>query len=239
MIRAALAQGESDAPLTVIDCPPGSACPVLESAQAADRCLLVAEPTAFGLHNLDMVYPAGHSAGQTLRRGHQQGNGAVCAAGGLLPGPESAHPGPDPLPGPVGAANRPRRNRLRNGSGSLPAVFRTVESNCGVVRMKRLLILSGKGGTGKTTTAAAFAAFSNTRAAADCDVDAPNLHLILQPDPRRSPRPFGAARKQRLIRPCVPAAAPVPRPAGFTPSPGRTMLSRSWTMPVKAAVYAP
>lgn len=48
--------------------------------------------------------------------------------------------------------------------------------------MKRLLILSGKGGTGKTTTAAAFAAFSNTRAAADCDVDAPNLHLILQPD---------------------------------------------------------
>ena len=56
VIRAALAQGESDAPLTVIDCPPGSACPVLESAQAADRCLLVAEPTAFGLHNLDMVY---------------------------------------------------------------------------------------------------------------------------------------------------------------------------------------
>ena len=44
--------------------------------------------------------------------------------------------------------------------------------------MKRLLILSGKGGTGKTTTAAAFAAFSNTRAAADCDVDAPNLHLV-------------------------------------------------------------
>lgn len=56
VIRAALAQAESDAPLTVIDCPPGSACPVLESAQAADRCLLVAEPTAFGLHNLDMVY---------------------------------------------------------------------------------------------------------------------------------------------------------------------------------------
>ena len=35
VIRAALAQGESDAPLTVIDCPPGSACPVLESAHAA------------------------------------------------------------------------------------------------------------------------------------------------------------------------------------------------------------
>lgn len=47
--------------------------------------------------------------------------------------------------------------------------------------MKRLLILSGKGGTGKTTTAAAFIHFSQTRAMADCDVDAPNLHLVAAP----------------------------------------------------------
>lgn len=44
--------------------------------------------------------------------------------------------------------------------------------------MKKLLILSGKGGTGKTTTAAAFICFAQARAAADCDVDAPNLHLV-------------------------------------------------------------
>lgn len=44
--------------------------------------------------------------------------------------------------------------------------------------MKRLLILSGKGGTGKTTTAAAFIRFARARAVADCDVDAPNLHLV-------------------------------------------------------------
>lgn len=44
--------------------------------------------------------------------------------------------------------------------------------------MKKLLILSGKGGTGKTTTAAAFIELAQARAFADCDVDAPNLHLI-------------------------------------------------------------
>ncbi len=39
-----------------IDCPPGSACTVMESIQDADYCILVAEPTIFGVHNLNMVY---------------------------------------------------------------------------------------------------------------------------------------------------------------------------------------
>lgn len=45
--------------------------------------------------------------------------------------------------------------------------------------MKQLLILSGKGGTGKTTLASAFIKLSKAKAFADCDVDAPNLHLIM------------------------------------------------------------
>lgn len=45
--------------------------------------------------------------------------------------------------------------------------------------MKKLLLLSGKGGTGKTTVSAALARLAQVRAAADCDVDAPNLHLVL------------------------------------------------------------
>ncbi|WP_368293637.1 ATP-binding protein [Dehalobacter sp. TBBPA1] len=44
--------------------------------------------------------------------------------------------------------------------------------------MKQLLILSGKGGTGKTTIAGAFIKLAEARTYADCDVDAPNLHLI-------------------------------------------------------------
>lgn len=40
----------------VIDCPPGSACTVMESIKDADFCIIVAEPTVFGVHNLKMVY---------------------------------------------------------------------------------------------------------------------------------------------------------------------------------------
>jgi MinD superfamily P-loop ATPase len=40
----------------LIDCPPGSACIVMESIKDADYCILVSEPTLFGVHNLDMVY---------------------------------------------------------------------------------------------------------------------------------------------------------------------------------------
>ena len=44
--------------------------------------------------------------------------------------------------------------------------------------MKKLLIASGKGGTGKTTVSAAFIHFAEAKVFADCDVDAPNLHLV-------------------------------------------------------------
>lgn len=45
-----------DGDLTLIDCPPGSACIVMESIKDVDYCVLVAEPTVFGVHNLNMVY---------------------------------------------------------------------------------------------------------------------------------------------------------------------------------------
>lgn len=53
VIRQALKQAQG---FTVIDCPPGSACTVMESVREADLCLLVAEPTAFGFHNFQMVH---------------------------------------------------------------------------------------------------------------------------------------------------------------------------------------
>jgi MinD superfamily P-loop ATPase len=48
--------------------------------------------------------------------------------------------------------------------------------------MKEIVIISGKGGTGKTTMTAAFAALAKNKVMADCDVDAADLHLILNPE---------------------------------------------------------
>lgn len=56
VIHTALSMAEDAHGPVVIDCPPGSACSVMESVEGADRCILVAEPTAFGFHNFCMVY---------------------------------------------------------------------------------------------------------------------------------------------------------------------------------------
>ncbi|MCK5450693.1 MAG: ATP-binding protein [Candidatus Omnitrophica bacterium] len=48
--------------------------------------------------------------------------------------------------------------------------------------MKQIVIISGKGGTGKTILTASFAAIAEKQVMADCDVDAADLHLLLTPN---------------------------------------------------------
>jgi len=47
--------------------------------------------------------------------------------------------------------------------------------------MKEVVVLSGKGGTGKTSIAASFAALAESKVLVDCDVDAADLYLLLEP----------------------------------------------------------
>lgn len=47
--------------------------------------------------------------------------------------------------------------------------------------MKELIIISGKGGTGKTSLTACFAYLATDRVLADCDVDAADLHILVEP----------------------------------------------------------
>ncbi|MGQ9477270.1 MAG: nucleotide-binding protein [Candidatus Bipolaricaulia bacterium] len=52
--------------------------------------------------------------------------------------------------------------------------------------MKQLVVISGKGGTGKTTIVAALATLAQDKVLADCDVDAADLHLLMAPKIEKS-----------------------------------------------------
>ena len=54
IIRALKAKARRDLP-TILDAPPGTACPVIATVKACDYCILVTEPTPFGLYDLDLM----------------------------------------------------------------------------------------------------------------------------------------------------------------------------------------
>ncbi|NQT79684.1 MAG: P-loop NTPase [Candidatus Aminicenantes bacterium] len=63
--------------------------------------------------------------------------------------------------------------------------------------MKQIVILSGKGGTGKTIVSASFATLAQKKVMADCDVDAANLYLLLHPEIQESHK-FSGGKKASL-----------------------------------------
>jgi len=64
------------------------------------------------------------------------------------------------------------------------------------MNLKQVTIISGKGGTGKTTITASLAALSGNSVVADCDVDAANLHLLLKPEIRKRHSFSGSSEAQ-------------------------------------------
>ena len=201
----------------VLDAPPGTSCPVIESVKTADVVLLVTEPTPFGLNDLKlavaMVRALGVPFGVAINRAGA-GDGAVlayCTGEGipvLLELPDdrdiaraysrgelavAAQPtlaarflalyqrlaelasGPRPLRSPpppevaLTSPPAPPPNTVQLGSGS---------------EVPELVVVSGKGGTGKTSIVASLVALAERVAIADCDVDAADLHLVLGPTPR-------------------------------------------------------
>lgn len=65
--------------------------------------------------------------------------------------------------------------------------------------IRELVVISGKGGTGKTSVTASFAALAEQAVIADCDVDAADLHLVLTPQVSERHQFFGG--REAVIRP--------------------------------------
>lgn len=69
--------------------------------------------------------------------------------------------------------------------------------------MKQITIISGKGGTGKTSVTAAIATIAKNKVIADCDVDAPDLHLILNPRVKKTMIFHGLKLAKRDKEKCI------------------------------------
>jgi len=63
--------------------------------------------------------------------------------------------------------------------------------------MKELVVISGKGGAGKTSIVASFAALADSKVLADCDVDASDLHLVLEPEVMER-EPFSGGNRAQI-----------------------------------------
>ena len=64
--------------------------------------------------------------------------------------------------------------------------------------MNELVVISGKGGTGKTSIVASLAALADGKVLADCDVDAADLHLVLEPTIRHR-EPFSGGKCAEIV----------------------------------------
>lgn len=69
--------------------------------------------------------------------------------------------------------------------------------------MKELVIISGKGGTGKTSLVASLAVLAKKVVLADCDVDAADLHLVLEPEIIKSEDFSGGFRASVIPEKCT------------------------------------
>jgi len=69
--------------------------------------------------------------------------------------------------------------------------------------MKELVVISGKGGTGKTSLVASLAVLADKVVLADCDVDAADLHLVLKPTIVERGRFSGGSRARILPGHCT------------------------------------
>jgi MinD superfamily P-loop ATPase len=200
----------------IVDAPPGTSCPVIESVKSADVVLLVTEPMPFGLNDLklavEMVRELDLPFGVAVNRAGI-GDEKVfdyCRCEDipiLLELPDDRGIAQDYSRGIIAATAMPW---LKPFFVSLFSKLRALAQQ--VVRKKtrpqirpvhkttalnprpseilqheqkhdlqELVVISGKGGTGKTSIVASFFALAEQSTVADVDVDAADLHLVLDP----------------------------------------------------------
>ncbi len=196
--------------INILDASPGTACPVVKALDGMDYCLLVTEPTVFGLSDLklacllteQMEIPTGivinrsHGKDEIIEQFAMQCGVPIVAKIPFEKKYASAY-----SKGKILLKDFTELNEV------FESICSSIQTNKQVPQMvssidcpplsaeidflgydnnssdpaKEILILSGKGGTGKTTLSAAFGELMDNCVFADTDVDAANLYLLGKP----------------------------------------------------------
>lgn len=197
--------------IAILDAPPGTTCPAVETVRDSHLSLLIADPTPFGLHDLKLsvdmcrllkkeptviINRAEYDSKEIKDFCHRAGllvlgeipyDGQIAAAysRGELILKTLPHYGPlfaDLAHKALELGKSPKRVQSIHLSSPLPTTSSSLHTEQAETIPRELVVISGKGGTGKTSLLGAFIHLAGTTVAVDCDVDAANLHLILKPD---------------------------------------------------------
>jgi len=200
--------------INILDSSPGTACPVVETIKDVDLCVLVTDPTPFGINDLKLAVAMSREVGQEpvviVNRAEYRNDSLkeylssekleivgeipddrkiaeIYSTGNIvvdkvLQYRELFENIASKL---MKAAQEKRPVKMIKGKEAhkrkeKPEKAKQPEAPA-AVKPKELVIISGKGGTGKTSIAASFAALSEEIVISDCDVDAADLYLILTP----------------------------------------------------------
>jgi len=212
VVKAVKQRVKSDA-INILDASPGTACPVVEAIEGADVVALVTEPTPFGLHDLKLALhlalqigvPTGiiinrsdgadpliadyaESVGVPIlgripfRREYAEAysRGEILAETfpDLQPLFRDIYAHVEALAKTTPPAPPPETDILPKDEN--PAPLESGEATS----FNELVVISGKGGTGKTSILSSLAILGGKQILADNDVDAADLHLLLNPKVR-------------------------------------------------------
>ncbi len=200
--------------INILDSPPGTACPVVETVKDVDLCILVTDPTPFGVNDLklavDILRQLGLEPMIAVNRADYRDNNLknylrrekLKAVAEI---PDDRKIAEIYSKGELIVDKLPKYKKLFEeiadkiikGTKEKHVVKKSKKKKqikekkkmekaapydySGGKRPKELVVISGKGGTGKTSIAASFAALAKKIVISDCDVDAADLYLILSP----------------------------------------------------------
>jgi len=200
--------------VNIMDSSPGTSCPVVETVKDVDLCVLVTDPTPFGINDLKLAVDMSREVGQEpviivnraeyrnadlkeyLRSEQLEVMGEIpddrkvaeiYSRGDIvvnkLPQYKELF---ENIVDKIMEASKEKRivrkkKRKEIDKGEEKIGKAKPDGAPAAKKPKELVVISGKGGTGKTSLVASFAALAKKTVISDCDVDAADLHLILNP----------------------------------------------------------